>query len=166
MLLYVFPSGSFKGYGLSFSYTATIGLILASVLMQAGGETLLSEIHKRINSIWNKGDLSDQWKESIIVPISKKEDTTDCSNCRGISLLSILYKILSNTLSMLAPYIDEVIRDHQCGFRCNRLTTDYIFCIRLILGKIESTMRQFISYSLASKKLMIQWGGKYCAIFS
>jgi hypothetical protein len=29
-------------------------------LIEAGGETLQSEIHKLINSIWNKEELSDQ----------------------------------------------------------------------------------------------------------
>jgi hypothetical protein len=41
-------------------------------LIQAGGEMLLSAIHNLINSIWNKEELPDQWKESIIVPIHKK----------------------------------------------------------------------------------------------
>jgi hypothetical protein len=41
-------------------------------LIQTGGEILLSEIHKLINSVWNKEELPDQWKESIIVPIHKK----------------------------------------------------------------------------------------------
>jgi hypothetical protein len=41
-------------------------------LIQAGGETLLSDIHKLINSIWNKEDLPTQWNESIIVPVHKK----------------------------------------------------------------------------------------------
>jgi hypothetical protein len=41
-------------------------------LIQAGGEILLSAIHKPINSVWNKEELNDQWKESIIVPIHKK----------------------------------------------------------------------------------------------
>jgi hypothetical protein len=49
---------------------------------------LLSAIHKLTNSIWNKEELPEQWKESIIVPIHKKGDKTDCSNYRGISLLS------------------------------------------------------------------------------
>jgi hypothetical protein len=31
--------------------------------------------------------------------------------------------------------IDEIIGDHQCGFRRNRSTTDQIFCIRQILEK-------------------------------
>jgi hypothetical protein len=38
-------------------------------LIQAGGEILCSKIHKLINSIWNKEELPDQWKESIILPI-------------------------------------------------------------------------------------------------
>jgi hypothetical protein len=68
-------------------------------LSEAGGEILLSAIHRLINSVWNKEELPDQWKESIIVPVHKKGDKTDCNNYRGISLLSISYKILSNTFS-------------------------------------------------------------------
>jgi hypothetical protein len=45
-------------------------------LIQAGGEILLSEIHKLVNSVWNKEELSDQWGESIIVTIHKKSDKT------------------------------------------------------------------------------------------
>jgi hypothetical protein len=67
-------------------------------LIEAGGITIRSEIHKLINSIRNREELPEQWKESIIVPIYeyKKGDKTDCSNYRGISLLSTTYKILSN----------------------------------------------------------------------
>jgi hypothetical protein len=76
-------------------------------LIQAGGDMLLSAIHKLINSIWNKEELPDQWKESIIVTVHKKGDKTDCNNYRGISLLSTPYKILLNILiSRLNPYID------------------------------------------------------------
>jgi len=28
-----------------------------------------SEIHELINSIWNKEELPEEWKESVIVPI-------------------------------------------------------------------------------------------------
>jgi hypothetical protein len=80
--------------------------------------------------------LPHQWKESIVVPIHKKGDKTDCSNYRGTSLLPTLYKILSNILlSRLIPYADEIIGDHQCGFRCNRSTTYQIFYIHQILEK-------------------------------
>ena len=77
-----------------------------------------------------------EWKESIIVPIYKKGDKTDCSNYRGISILPTTYKILPNILlSRLTPYVEEITGDHQCGFRRNRSTTDHIFCIRQISEK-------------------------------
>jgi hypothetical protein len=79
--------------------------------------------------------LPDQWRESIIVPVHKKGDKTDCSNYRGIPLLSTSYKILSNILSWLSPHIDEITGDHQCGFRHKRSTTEQIFCISQILAK-------------------------------
>jgi hypothetical protein len=45
-------------------------------LIKAGDETLCSEIHKLICSIWNKEELPHQWKESIIIPVHKKGDKT------------------------------------------------------------------------------------------
>jgi hypothetical protein len=41
-------------------------------LIKAGSETLYSEIHRLICCIWNKEELPQQWKESIIVPICKR----------------------------------------------------------------------------------------------
>jgi hypothetical protein len=41
-------------------------------LIQAGGETLRSEIRKLIKLIWNKEELPHQWKEGIVVPAHKK----------------------------------------------------------------------------------------------
>jgi hypothetical protein len=56
-------------------------------LIKAGGRTICSEIHKLINYIWNKGELPEDWKESITVPIYKKGTKTDCSKYTGVSLL-------------------------------------------------------------------------------
>jgi hypothetical protein len=106
-------------------------------LIQAGEETLRSEIDKLIKLIWNKEELPHQWKESIVLPIHKNGDKTYCSNYRGISLLSTAYKILSNILlARLNSYADEIMGDHQCGFRRNRSTTDQIFYIPQVLGKM------------------------------
>jgi hypothetical protein len=94
------------------------------------------EIHKLITSTWYKEELHEEWKEKIIETIYKKGNKTDCSNYRPVSLLPTTYKILSNILlSMLAPYVEEIIGDHQYGFQSNRSTTDHIFCIRQILEK-------------------------------
>ena len=100
-------------------------------LTKAGGRTIRSAIHKLIISIWNKEELFEEWKESILVPDHKTGDKTDCNNYMGISLLPTTYKILSSILlSRLIPYAEEVTGGHQCGFRRNRSTTDHMFCIR------------------------------------
>jgi hypothetical protein len=105
-------------------------------LIKAGGRIIRSEIHKLVISIWNKEELPEECKESVMVPSYKKGEKTDCSNYRGISLLSTTYKILSNILlPRLTPYAEGIIGDHQCGFRRNRSTTDHIFSIRQILKK-------------------------------
>jgi len=103
-------------------------------LVKAGIRTICYETHKLIISLWNKEELP-EWKESITEPIYKGVKT-DCSNYRGISLLPTTYKILSNILlSRLTPYAEEIIGDHQCGFRHNRSTANHIFCNRQILDK-------------------------------
>jgi hypothetical protein len=82
-------------------------------------------IHKVSNCIWNKEELPDQWKKSIIVPVPKKGDETDCTNYCWISLLSTLYKILLR----LSQYVHAIIGDHQCRFQHNRSSADHIFLI-------------------------------------
>lgn len=42
----------------------------------------------------------------------------DCSNYRGISLLSIPNKVISKIiLSRLVYYVNEIIKEHQAGFK-------------------------------------------------
>jgi len=76
-------------------------------LIKAGGITIRSEIYKLFDTIWNKEELPQGWKELIIVPIYKKGDKTDCSNYRGTSILLNTCKMLSNILlSRLTPYVE------------------------------------------------------------
>jgi hypothetical protein len=53
-----------------------IDQILAE-LFKAGGRKIRCEIHKRITSFWNKEELPEEWKESIVVPMYKKSDKRD-----------------------------------------------------------------------------------------
>jgi hypothetical protein len=134
-------------------------------LIQAGGETLHSEIHKLTKLIWNKEELPHQWKESVMVPIHRNGNKTDCSNYQGISLLSTSYKILSNILlARLTPYADEIIGHHLCVFWHNR-STDQIFYIWQILEKkwgFNGTVHLlFVDFKKAYNS-----GGKYYTLFS
>ena len=90
--------------------------------------------------------MPEEWKDSIIVPIYKKGDNTDCSKYRGLSPFASTYKILFDILlSRLTQYAEEITGDHQCGFRRNTSTTDHIFYIRHIFEKkweYNETMHQ------------------------
>ena len=102
---------------------------ISTELIKAWFRTSHCEIHKLFYSIWNKEELPEVWKESVIVPIYKKGDKTVCSNYRIISLPPTKYNILSTILlSRLTPYTKEIIEVHQCGFRCNMSTTEsYVY---------------------------------------
>jgi hypothetical protein len=63
---------------------------IAAELMQAEGEPLRSEIHQLVNYISNKEEFPALWKESVVVPLCKKGDKTDCRNYGGMPLLSNL----------------------------------------------------------------------------
>jgi hypothetical protein len=116
-------------------------------LIKAAGKIIRSEIHKLIISIWNKEELPEEWKESVIVPICKKGVKTDCSNYRGISLLSATYKILSNIpLSRLTPYAEEITGVISVDFDVTgQLLIIYSAFVKY-LRKNGNTVRQCISY--------------------
>jgi hypothetical protein len=86
-------------------------------------------------------------EESIVIPIYRKGDKTECSNYGGISLLHTTYTILSNILlSRLTAYAEEIIGDHQYGFRCNRTNANHILFICEILEKNGNKTKQCISF--------------------
>jgi len=58
-------------------------------LIAAGGRKIRFEIHELIISIWNKEEMPEEWKESIIVSIHKKGDKTDCTNYRSILICQL-----------------------------------------------------------------------------
>jgi len=91
----------------------------------------------------------------------KKGDNTGCSNYRGISRSPTVYKIISNILpSKLTSYAEEIIGDHQCGFRRNRSVTDHILCIHQILDKkwenseaVGTAVAQYLRYCATNQKV-------------
>jgi hypothetical protein len=68
------------------------------------------------------------------------------------------------------PYLEcyepAVIRDHQCGFRSNKSTTDRVFCIRQIVEKkweySEAVHQIFVDFNKAYYSV----GGRSCIRFS
>ncbi|CAM4989584.1 unnamed protein product, partial [Rotaria socialis] len=51
-------------------------------MLQAGGEALARQMHKLCNRAWYEGTIPEEWGKSILVPIPKKGDLSECANYR------------------------------------------------------------------------------------
>ena len=88
-----------------------------------------------INQMLKLGIFPDSLKISKVVPLYKKDDDTNVSNYRPISLLPSISKIFEKVLlKQLTTYLDNnnLIHNHQYGFR-KRHSTEYAALISLII---------------------------------
>ena len=99
------------------------------------GDWGLRQLTKIFNAIMQSGNMSDEWRESTITPFYKdKGDHMNCSNYRGI-------KLLSHTMKLWERIIDQRLRDivtisdGQFCFKSGVGTTDAIFVIRTLCEK-------------------------------
>ena len=64
------------------------------------------------------GDIPEEWRTAIVIPIHKKGDRNNPDNYRGISLLNTGYKIYSKIIAKrLAVIADVLLLEEQNGFR-------------------------------------------------
>ena len=115
---------------------------------------LLNRIYEPVRQILEKERISEEWKETRVVPIHKRGDRDRCENYRGIALGNSAYKILSNIiLGKIKPYIEKIKGDHQNGFRDGRSVIDNIFALKIIKEKIweynQSVQYLFIDFQKA-----------------
>jgi len=67
-------------------------------LIKYGGNKLLNRMYELVRQFWEEERIPEEWKETIIVPVLKREDRDWCTNYRGIALGNAAYKILSNII--------------------------------------------------------------------
>ena len=101
---------------------------------------MLDKLQDLFINCWEKGILPQDLGDAVIVSLCKnKGEKSDCSNYRGITLLSMADKILARVLlNRLIPTIAQGnTPESQCGFRSNRGTTDMIFALRQIQEEMQ-----------------------------
>ena len=102
--------------------------------IKADIETAVQMLYSLFSKIWEKEEVPAQWKEGIIIKLPKKGDLRDCSNYRGIMLLSTPGKVLNRILlERMKEAVDPKLRDQQAGFRRNRSCADQIASLRIIV---------------------------------
>ena len=95
-----------------------------SEILKCGGENMITMLHQLMTHFWEKNSVPQEWIDAVLVSLFKSGVRDQCGNFRGISLLSIIGKILARVLldrlnTHIAP---NVISESQCGFRPNRGT--------------------------------------------
>lgn len=107
---------------------------------------ITNKIHKILTDIWTTEEIPQEWKCALIHPLHKKGDKTDPNNYRGISLLSVTYKILSKALlNRLEPQVDKMIGEYQAGFRKGRSCSEQIWNLRTLL-KVRQTNNTVVTF--------------------
>ena len=102
--------------------------------IKADIETAVQMLYSPFSKIWEEEEVPAQWKEGIIIKLPKKGDLRDCSNYRGIMLLSTPGKVLNRILlERMKEAVDPKLRDQQAGFRRNRSCGDQIASLRIIV---------------------------------
>ena len=128
---------------------------LPAELFKAGGDELVRCMHHLLCNIWSLESMPSDWSLSMLCPVFQKGDATICSNYRGISLLTIAYRILSSVLcERLKLFVNKLIGSYQCGFRPGKSTIDQIFTLRQIFEKTRdkqiNTFHLLVDFKSAS----------------
>ncbi|CAF1081345.1 unnamed protein product [Adineta ricciae] len=111
---------------------------ITAEMLQAGGEQLARQIHKLCSKAWREGTIPEEWGKSLLVPIPKKGDLSNCSNYRTISLINHTGKVLLIVLlNRLKGHLDPYLSEEQAGFRKDRSTVHQILTLRLIAEKAK-----------------------------
>lgn len=105
-------------------------------MLKYGGKPMLEQLTKLCGEVWKAGEVPSEWRDGIVIPIPKKGDQRECSNWRGITLLSTPGKIMATILlNRMRNAVDERLRQEQAGFRPGRSCCEQIFTLRQIIEK-------------------------------
>src|SRR5678815_918799 len=98
-------------------------------MLKKGGDIVVECLMRLFNVCWDQCEVPQDWQDSCLVPIYKgKGDKKECSNYRGISLLSVVGKIYGRIIIKNVKSItDKQIGEEQCGFRDCRGCVDQVF---------------------------------------
>ncbi|XP_076348049.1 uncharacterized protein LOC143245575 [Tachypleus tridentatus] len=86
-------------------------------LLLALKEVGIQEVTKLLNTIYDMGEIPEDLKKTVFIPLPKKPGTTDCEQHRIISLMSHLTKVLLRVfMSRMRNKMRPEIFDTQFGF--------------------------------------------------
>ena len=76
-----------------------------------GGDSILETVTDTVNGIMNSGKIPNVFKERLITPVYKKQETSDPNSYRRITITSILRKLVEKVHLNLVQNILDVAQD-------------------------------------------------------
>ena len=96
-------------------------------LFQILKDDAVKMLHSICQQVWKTQQWPQDWKKSVFIPIPKKHNAKECSNCGIIALISHASKVMLKILqARLQQYMKHELPDIQAGFRKGRGTRDQI----------------------------------------
>ena len=124
-------------------------VIIIIMLFLFFGSDALRTLHKIVTQVWKEKVVPEEWHQSIIIPLYKgKGSTSECSNYRGITLLSAPGKVFAHIiLARIKPTLLSHRRTQQSGFTPGRSACDRI---AILCNKYCTTGIQLLQHLLTS----------------
>ena len=98
------------------------------------------------------------WKMSVFIPIPKKGNAKECSNCLTIALISHASKAVLKILqARLQQYVNQELPDVQAGLRKGRGNRDQIANICCVIEKAGKFQKTSTSALLTIPKPLTVW---------
>ena len=90
---------------------------ITAEILKNGGEKMNNLLEQVIQSVW-ESEVPQDWRDAILVSLYKKGSKSDCSNFRGISLLSIVGKLFSRIIlnRLVRTIVNGILPESQCSF--------------------------------------------------
>ena len=126
-------------------------------LFQILKDVTVKVLHSICQQIWKTQKGPQDWKRSVFIPISKKDNAKECSNYHTTALISHSSKVmLKIPQARLQQYVNHELPDVQAGFRKGRGSRDQIANIHCIIEKVREFQKNIYFASLITlKPLMV-----------
>ena len=115
-------------------------------------------LHSICQQIWKKQQWLQDWKRSVFIPISKKDNVKESSNCCTVALISNASKAMLKILqARLQQYVNCEIPYVQASLRKGRGTRDQIVNICWIIEKAREVQENIYFCVITMPKLLTMW---------
>ena len=104
-------------------------------------------LHSTSQKIWKTQQWPQDWKKSVFIPIPKKGNPKEHSNCHTIALISHASKVMLKILqARLQQYVNRELPDVQAGSRKGRGIRDQIANILWIIKKARKFQKNILLF--------------------